>query len=232
MSRKLAYGRAQLDRATAAADGPLMFVASSEGLNRYGFSLRNDGWRLDNYNANPVVLWMHNPYRPPIGQGRALSKDGEIVLDAVTFDPEDELARMVESKFRRGFLNAVSVGLDFVQDDGTPVDDWRLSAKQINEDVFYDLAEVSAVSIPADPRALQQQSRLALAGLGKELVELFDEQENGAATAEEIRTAVRSELARLGLDVSPRKDDQAPTGIDKAAAGAVLAAFNREGNLQ
>ncbi|PXY21132.1 HK97 family phage prohead protease [Prauserella muralis] len=234
MTTTLAYGRAQLDRAALADDGPLTFVASSDGLNRYGYALRTDGWRLDAYNANPVVLWMHNSFRPPIGQGRALNKDAHIVLDAVEFDRDDELARMVESKYRRGFLNAVSVGFHFVQEDGAPVDTWRMKSEEIRDELFYDLVEVSAVTTPADPRALRQQSRLALAGLGKELVELFDEQEQGAATAEEIRTAVRAELAHLGIDLAALTkkedpEDDAPAGIDQEAAGAVLAAFSHEG---
>lgn len=199
--RTLGYGRAQLDRTSLADDQPLTFTASSTQLNRHGFSLRNEGWRLDNFNANPVLLWMHNPFRPPIGQGRALSKDQKIVLDAVTFDREDELARSIESKFRRGFLNAVSVSWDWQLEDGTPVTDpWRMSDEQVRDELFYDLAEVSAVSVPGDPRAVSQQSRLALARLSDELVELADEREHGAITAPELQAAVRAELTRLGID--------------------------------
>lgn len=228
--RKHAYGRAQLDRATS-GDGPLRFVASSNVLNRRGFSLRNDGWRLDNYNANPVLLWMHNPYQPPIGRGRALNKGDQIILDEVTFDAEDELARAVESKFRRGFLSAVSVSWEFMKEDGTPVLDWwRLKADEIRDELFYDLAEVSAVSIPADPKALIKQSRLALANLGRELVDLFEERErpDGEMTAEQLRAAVHEELTRLGID--PAKPPEAPaSGLDNDAAQAVLAAFKLEG---
>lgn len=198
---RLGYGRAQLDRGSLVEDQPLTFTASTTELNRHGFALRNAGWRLDNFNANPVVLWMHNPFRPPIGQGRALSKDQKIVLDAVTFDREDELARSIESKFRRGFLNAVSVSWDWQLADGTPVTDpWRYSDKEVRDELFYDLAEVSAVTVPGDPRALAQQSRLALARLSDELVELVDEKEHGTALADEIRAGVRAELTRLGID--------------------------------
>lgn len=232
---KLAYGRAQLDR-SAGPDGPLTFVASSTGINRYGYKLRNEGWQLDNYNANPVVLWMHNPMQPPIGTGTALSKGGNIVLDAVTFDREDELARRIESKYRRGFLSAVSVSWDFVTKDGKPVLDWwRLSAEQMaGDEMFYDLGEVSAVTVPGDPRALIKQSRLALAKLGKELVELFDEQEHpdGTLTREQIHDAVRTELVAMGVSLEhkpvPTKDTQPdePAGIDQDAARVVLAAFD------
>ena len=227
MESKLAYGRAQLDRA-APEDGPLTFVASSTALNRYGYALRNDGWRLDSFNANPVVLWMHNPFMPPIGHGRAVSKDGQVLLENVVFDREDELARAVESKYRRGFLNAVSVGFDIVEKDGAPILDWwRLSNEDMQNKAFYDLAEVSAVSVPADPQALRTQSRLALSKLGRELVDLFDEKEHGTATAIEVEAAVRAELMRLGI--TPTPTDDAPVGIEETAARAFLAALDGKG---
>ncbi|UJW32398.1 HK97 family phage prohead protease [Saccharothrix sp. AJ9571] len=238
METKLAYGRAELDRSAldTGGDGPLSFVASSTGLNRYGYSLRNEGWQLENFNANPVVLWMHQPHRPPIARGVALSKNGAVVLDQVVFDAEDELARMVESKYRRGFLSAVSVGFDFTDDEGKPLENWwRLSLEEIRDEAHYDLAEVSAVSIPADPRALVQHSRRALSLVGRELVELFDEQEYGTTTAEQVRACVRDELARLGLQLPPAGTTTDPTGkqagtdeIDTQAASAVLAAFATE----
>lgn len=243
--QKRAYGRAQLDRAGLAAgrplEGPLRFTASSTGLNRYGYSLRNEGWRLAAYNANPVVLWMHNPFTPPIGQGQALSTGLEVILDQVEFDLQDELGAAVDSKYRRGFLSAVSVSWDFVKEDGAPVRDWwRLSNDEIENEMFYDLQEVSAVTVPGDPRALIRQSRLALAQFGKELVELFDEQQRGEATQPEIAAAVAAELKRLGVRLDPQHDPDEEPGIraqdvhptadepvtvDQQAASAVLAAF-------
>lgn len=228
--QRLAYGRARLDRA-AGADGPLTFVASTTGMNRYGYSLRNGGWRLDNFNANPVVLWMHNPYLPPIARGRAVSKEDQVLLDEVVFDPEDQLARSVESKYRRGFLNAVSVGWDFVKEDGSPVLDWwRLTAEQMRDETFYDLCEVSGVSVPGDPGALVKQSRLALRNLGQELVDLFDEQEQGSITQGELRAAVQAELTRLGIPFDgpdgPSHDSDESVAFDQEAARSVLAAFD------
>lgn len=221
--RTLAYSRAYLDSGDN-TEGPLRFTASSEVLNRHGFSLRADGWRLDNFARNPVVLWMHNPFQPPIGRA-SISQENKRVMAAVTFDREDELARTVESKYRRGFLSAVSVGIDFQDADGARLNWWNLSNDQIRDDAFYDLAELSTVTIPADPTAVREQHKLALARIGQELVELFDEQERpNGATAEQVRAAVLAELTRLGIDTdSPR---QPAGGVDQGAAAAVLAAFN------
>lgn len=226
--RTLGYSRAYLadgDR----SEGPLVFTASSEVLNRHGFSLRHDGWRLDNFANNPVVLWMHIPFRPPIGRASAY-KSNKRVMAEVTFDSDDELARQVESKYRRGFLNAVSVGLDFVDEDGGPLRWWGLSDDEIRDEAFYDLAELSAVSIPADPTAVREKQRLALSRIGRELVELFDEQEQPASpvTAEQLHDAVRAEMARLGINPDP--PGQQPDGVDKETAAALSAAFNLKGS--
>lgn len=240
--RKLGYGRAYLDRTTLADGGPLTFVASSAATNRYGFALNQDHWLLNNFKANPVILWAHDAGQPPIGTADA-SPQFDHLRAAVTFDLEDDFARKVDSKYRRGFLSAVSVGFDFAKADGTPIENpWRLSPERIHAECFYDLAEISAVPVPADPQALRQNHRRALSFLGHELVDLFDEQEDGQANADEIREAVRAELAALGVDLStltaplaaepegepnePVTPPAPPAGIERDAAQAVLAAFN------
>ncbi len=159
MSTRLTFTRGTL--ASAPPDAPLTFTASAEGVNRYGFSLNSRRWKIDNFNGNPVILWMHMDYTPPIGRGRASLASRALRTD-VTFDRADPFAMQIENKYRSGFLNAVSVGFDFVDDKGAPVSRWDLTAEAIYNEVFYDLAEVSAVPVPADPQALVRQ-RHALA---------------------------------------------------------------------
>jgi len=160
MSNRLGYVRGTL--AAPSPDGELTFTASAEGVNRYGFSLSRKRWKIDNFNNNPVILWMHNDMMPPIGRGRA-SIDPAGLQTGITFDRTDPFAVTIENKYRGGFLNAVSVGFDFVEQDGSPISDWfMMSPDEISNVAFYDLAEVSAVPVPADPNALIRQ-RHALA---------------------------------------------------------------------
>lgn len=226
---KLAYARATL-AGPPAKDGPLTFVASSERLNRYGFRLRHEGWRIDNFMANPVVLWMHDPFAPPIGRANARREDRKLKAD-VTFDVGDPQGQQIDRKFRAGFLNAVSVGFDFVQEDGAPITDWwRMSAQQIETDAFFDLAEISAVTVPADPGALIEQHRRALSWLGQEMVDLYRVR---AAPDDDrppawFEPALREALSRLGVnpDVGAGAGDPtAPPALDDVAVQAVLAAF-------
>ena len=152
-------------------DDALTFTASSEGLNRYGFRLRNSGWKLDNFNLNPVILYQHMAHVPPIGRGRAFRRDGKLAI-SITFDREDPFAAAIERKYRAGIMHAVSVGFDFIDRSGAPLKNWwNLSPEQIEKDAYYDLAETSAVAVPADPGAVRQQ-HAALSTAGMELLDL------------------------------------------------------------
>lgn len=204
--RQIQYGRAFADRtervlADEPAGTPLPFIASTAGVQRDGLDLRASGWALSRFAANPVFLWCHDQRSEPLGQVRAFTDVDRLRADVI-FDQEDPRARRIESKYRRGFLSAVSVGWDFVDASGERLEWWRLSPEQIRDDAFYDLLELSAVPVPADPAALVMRQRTALTALGRELVSLFDEQENhnSEVTAPELRAAVRAELLRIGLD--------------------------------
>jgi len=148
--------RAYCERAADAAPGtPIRFVASTENVARDGLIIAADGWQLENYRKNPVFLWAHRYSEPAIGKATdVIVRDGELLLDVV-FDQGDEFARKVESKYRGGFLNAVSVGWDIVAIEPPK---GALGAPRITK---AELLEVSAVPVPADPDALMARTRAA-----------------------------------------------------------------------
>jgi len=131
--------------------GPIRFVASTGGVKRDGKDLRAESWRLANYRSNPVFLWAHDYMGHNLPIGRAdVTVDGERLIASVVFDQEDEFARRVERKYRRGFLNAVSVG-------------WG------ETDGGYDLLDISAVPVPGDPDALMERQARAYRALAEQL---------------------------------------------------------------
>jgi hypothetical protein len=65
-----------------------------------------------------------------------------------------------------------------------------MSATQIRDEAFYDLAEVSAVPVPADPDALKQTLSASAS-----VVDLFDDQRVTAETL--VRTLMRRALSEL-----------------------------------
>lgn len=141
--------------------GPIPFVAATEGMKRDGLDVRMAGADLGRFKANPVILWAHNPTLPPIARGD-VSVDGSHLLVNVEFDQEDEFARSVESKYRRGFLNAVSA-------HGVATSPVRRGVME-----SWELVEISALPVPCDPEALTTMARTGMRHLGRELLDLGD----------------------------------------------------------
>lgn len=144
--------------------GPLVFVASTAGVKRDGLNIDQSRWRLANFEANPVLLWSHDYSRPPIGRARVWVEDGELLAEAA-FDAGDPFAVDIERKYRAGILHSVSVGWQDVTEDGAPA---RRDAKPA--DVWHDLMDLSAVSVPGDPAATLSESRDAMRRTAAELL--------------------------------------------------------------
>lgn len=144
------------------AAGPLRFVAATEGLKGDGWDLQMSGIDLSRFENNGVVLWAHDYWtQPPIGRADAFVESNQLMAD-IEFDLDDPLGASVDRKYRRGFLNAVSIGFDFnwetAIDDHGVVNDWEL-------------LEISAVPVPMDPDALLERQKAGarqLAELGRD----------------------------------------------------------------
>ena len=142
------------------------YVFSDESVDRMGDVILQSGWDLSNYKENPVILWGHNSYAPPIGTAskvRTARVDGKKALVGnITFATEDVnpeadlIYRMVEA----GIVKTGSVGFrpqelrygeDVTAKERTK---YGLSPNGMIY-VKQDLLEHSLVSIPANPRAVE-----------------------------------------------------------------------------
>jgi hypothetical protein len=166
----------------------IRFTASTEGIKRDGRELEVKKWNLENYNLNPVFLWVHDYMgnNLPLGKSKATVEEKRLVAD-VSFDQADEFARKVEAKYRGGYLNAVSVGwfdvFRCLKCNGRLEywDTWGLSTfrkkcpncgEEITEKdvgLEYDLLDISAVPVPGDPEALMERELRAIEELYKGL---------------------------------------------------------------
>jgi len=138
--------------AAAAPGTPIRFVASTDGMARDGKVLNPDDFQLANFRLNPVFLWVHDYWGQhlPIGRVPNVEAAGGQLLADVEFDQADDFARAVESKYRRGFLNAVSIGWQDVPE---------------GKKTWHDLLDISGVPVPADPNALKSDQARALRAL-------------------------------------------------------------------
>lgn len=156
----------------------VQFVISTDTKDRHGEVINMKNWKLDSFNANPIVGYQHNVYGdnmclPPnpddvLGKSKAwidTYKGKDALIASVEFEPKDinPLAEKVFRKVLFGSLNAASVGI-------LPVGEGKVE-KDINgnKTYFYDgqeLIEWSIVNIPANPdaraKALKNHTESAL----------------------------------------------------------------------
>ena len=139
------------DGSEKAGAGLLVFVASTGEVDRHGDTVAPEGWRLDAYRDNPVVLWAHDYGEPAIGRAEAVWSDGRALRARLEFAPT-EFAGQVERLYRQGYQKGVSVGfrpLRF-EERRDPVSGAFLGIRFLEQE----LLEISAVPVPANGGAL------------------------------------------------------------------------------
>ena len=130
----------------------LEFTSSDETLDRYNEILSASGWRLANYQLNPVFQNSHQYGDIIFTLGRALATEvrGGKLFQRIQFATDvNPMAKIAYGLYRGKFLNAVSVGFIPIR--------WLTGNQESGYSRKYiaqELLEVSAVSIPANPNAL------------------------------------------------------------------------------
>lgn len=125
------------------------FTISTGAVDRDHDTLKVDGWNIESYLKNPVVLWAHNYYGLPIGKAESVKKTGGALKATAEFATAElnPLAESVYQMLKGGFLRATSVGfrpLKYVYNDDQG--GWEFSEQE--------LLEFSVVPVPANPQAL------------------------------------------------------------------------------
>ena len=131
--------------------GALTFVASTGEVDRHGDTVALDGWKLDEYRQNPVVLWAHDYRQPAIGLTEAVWNNGRALLARMHFAPTG-FAKEVEGLYRQGYQRGVSVGFRPVRFEERR--DLRSGALLGIQFLEHELLEISAVPVPANSQAL------------------------------------------------------------------------------
>lgn len=176
----------------------LAFVLSTATPDRSRDVVSQDGWRLDNFVKNPVMLWAHDYGQLPVGRPKSVGVEtGRLVARGVEFPSREVYAFgwTVGEMYRKGFLHAVSVGFAPVKharnEERGP---WAMDFLE------QELLEFSAVPVPANPEALQ----LAKAA-GLEVAPFLEWAERvlAASPTHKAALAARSALAPVAVQVPP-----------------------------
>ena len=157
--RGTAIRKSIMGLSTPLDDRTVLFTASTSRVDRWNDLIRQDGWRLDAFRANPVCLWSHRSDEPPIGRWAEVGVKNGVLRAVVEYVPADmpvvgPLAEMCLRMNRTGFLNAVSVG--FIPTK------WEVASERDNGEtccppldyIEQELIEISLCSIPANFDAL------------------------------------------------------------------------------
>lgn len=212
--------RASFDTEVKAGDGDsrtVTFTISTDSVDRMGDTIAIDGWKLEAYRKNPVVLWAHDSTSLPVAKAPKLWTEKTKLKADAEFTPKG-MARFNDTVFdmlKGGFLNATSVG--FAPLKYAFVDD---PARKYGIDfIEQELLEFSVVPVPANSEALAE-SRAA----GIDLDPILDWAEGVLQKADADRVLKLADTI-LGAD------EQNPRDIEWAkriAARAGLGLYSQE----
>jgi HK97 family phage prohead protease len=130
---------------------PIRFCISTATPDRMGDVIAVEGWKLDSYQKNPVVLWAHDRRSPPVAKATRVWTEQDKLLMEMEFTNRElyPFGAMVGDMVRGGFLNASSVGFRpikyaYNEERGSYAMDF----------IEAELLENSIVPVPANPEAL------------------------------------------------------------------------------
>lgn len=144
----------------ASEDLTLEVILSTDSPDRDGDRVALEGWDVENFLRNPVVLWAHDTKLPPVAKVLELFQQDGSLKARLQFTPKavNPFGYMTYRLYAEGFLKGLSVG--FLPKQWQPVSDEdqaRRAAEGQPAGIHYlrqELLEVSCVPLPANPKAL------------------------------------------------------------------------------
>lgn len=134
-----------------------VFIISTARRDRHNTSLNVNGWKLDNYRANPIVLFGETPMfgidnvDAAIGTSRVWLEDGKLMAEWAP-DPSSEIAAKLEKKLKAG--TSLGASVKFI-----PIGEGRygtgLEAEGGKRETFYysrqELIAWKMIAVPSNP---------------------------------------------------------------------------------
>lgn len=190
---------------------------SNESLNSYGTRVLTGGMNVEQYNRNPVLLYMHERGQV-IGYVKDLRVEGDEVTGELMFDEATELSRRCKKQWEFGSLKMVSAGIDIMELSESAE---HLVQGQTRPTITKSkLFEVSLVDIGANDDAIVLQKdgkRIELCKDGSAGLPLLHNNNNNNKKTKQMN------LEKLALELGLPKD------ADEAAISAKLAKLKTDG---
>lgn len=137
----------------------LRFTISTADVDRHGDTVSVAGWKLKAYRKNPVVLWAHDYFGPPIARALNVTR-GDAALTSLAEFQDADLNPFADTVFRMlqgKWLRATSVGF-------VPLE-WKWNDDEDRAGFDFksqDLLEYSVVPVPANPAALMEAHKAGI----------------------------------------------------------------------
>lgn len=181
---------------TIKGQGTFEVIATTASLDRDGEVLTIEGWEFDNYMQNPVILWSHDLYSLPLGAVTDLRvEDGKVIVQGVFADTEE--GQKVRKLYEDGILRTVSVGYIPKQRQGNAI-------------TVKELYEVSFVSVPANPDAMDARKRKAI----KSVEELVVDSSKAISTKAQDKEEDKEKAEQTEETEDAKDDDNKETVVD------------------
>lgn len=198
---------------------------SNDSLNSYGTRVLTSGMSVEQYQRNPVLLYMHERGNV-IGYVKDVKVENDEVTGELMFDEATELSTRCKKQYEFGSLKMVSAGLDILE---TSEDEELLVAGQTCPTITKSkLFEVSLVDIGANDDAIVLQKDGKRITLGKDSESPLPMLNNNKQNKQEMEqkqfalqlglpeTATEAEItAKLG-ELKAAKEENAKLQAEKA----------------
>ena len=124
---------------------------TNDRLNAYRTRVLTAGMDIEQFERNPVLLWMHRRGEV-IGIVTDIKREGDEITGVLQFDEASELSQKCKKQWEFGSLRMVSVGIDILEWDEDPT--LYVEGQQLATISRSKLTEVSLVDIGANDDAL------------------------------------------------------------------------------
>lgn len=215
---------AEVDAQAIEEWGTFQVVASDETKDRDGDIITLDGWEIENYLKNPVILANHTySIENIIGKTTKIyAKDNKIIVEGI-FSKSNPLGILAQRLYEEGMLKTVSV--------------WFIGKEREGEKITKkELLELSFVAVPANPSAVSLDWKLYQEAVEKGLIKEIEEAKTIDLTQFydviwELNKELMKNIETLSLELKEVKDTIETLADDKAEEKASEKARKEAQNL-